>query len=90
MSLAIKKFSYSRAPWRIALNGVEFAQHLSFERKRDAVPFLARLEAIGDWSRFDEFTAEQKAAVVDVICDTDSYRLWASVVTRQATQGAFL
>jgi hypothetical protein len=86
-ALSVERFSYSRSPWRITLGGAEFWPcdvPLCFARKRDAVPFVDRLNAVGDWSDARSFTAEQISRVKAIVVDTESYRLLEAVRRRQA------
>jgi hypothetical protein len=53
-TLQVRKLSYSVHPWRIGLlhadGRFEAIPHLTFARKRDAVPVLAALQALDvDW-----------------------------------------
>lgn len=93
MILTIQKRSYSVAPWRIGLlhsNGrFQEIRHLSFDRRRDAVPVLAALEALRlPWDvpldQWPDAVRAQAAAVVD---GTDGYQEWLAAVQRQAAPG---
>lgn len=74
MPLIIQKLSYSRSPWRIVL--VRDRQPLrglpdcGFPRKRDAQPFLARFQAVGDWDQHEAFTDAQHEAVQQILDTT--------------------
>jgi hypothetical protein len=87
--LHIKKYGYSIHPWRFELNGREFwimgQPHFSFPRKRDAVPFLEKLLAVGDWTRDHEFTDEQRRQVVELAMQTESYREFRELMNRPMT-----
>jgi hypothetical protein len=83
-NLAILKMGYSRSPWRICWHGEEI-QHLCFERKRDAVPFLVDVSAIVGESYWRDLTTEQREAIGSVIARSPGFKSWAAVVTRQAT-----
>jgi hypothetical protein len=89
VSLSIKKFNYSRGPWRITLNNQELwlagQPYFCFERKRDAKPFLERLSAVGDWGNFAYFTESQKSAVGAIIKDTPYYQLLNGILSRPKT-----
>ena len=54
-TLTLRKLGYSVHPWRLGLRHADgrFQElaHCTFPRKRDAVPVLAALEALGlDWT----------------------------------------
>lgn len=87
--LAVEKFRYGRSPWRIVYTptGLELP-HARFARKCDAVATLDKLLAAADWTRYPDFTAEDKASVWNVLWDTPGGRLWLQVVRRQMAAGA--
>lgn len=72
MPLVIRKLSYSRSDWRLVLVRGERAEPLpnsGFTRKRDALPFLIRLQAVGDWDAYDAWTPAQYAAVHRILAE---------------------
>jgi hypothetical protein len=86
--LQIKKYGYSRHPWRYELNGVEFRigdgqPFFSFARKRDAKPFYDRLLKTGDWTKVEEFTPEQVQAVWEIARETESYQKFTELMNRK-------
>lgn len=89
MSLSIKRFNYSRGPWRMMLDDDEFwpggQPYFSFQRKRDAVPFLEKLLAVGDWSNWKKFTPEQISAVGNIARETEVYRNLSAILSRPKT-----
>jgi hypothetical protein len=74
MPLIIHKLSYSRAPWRIVLvrdsQPIRGLPDCGFRLKRDAAPFLERLQAIGDWDQWETFTDAQAAQVHAILEET--------------------
>jgi hypothetical protein len=74
MPLLIQKLRYSRSPWRIVLvrdyQPVRGLPDCGFMRKKDALPFLKRLEAVGDWDQYEAFTDAQHEAIQQVLDDT--------------------
>lgn len=74
MPLTIHKLSYSRSPWRIVLvrdhQPVRGLPDCGFARRRDAQPFLERLQAVGDWDQYEAFTDAQHEQVQAILDDT--------------------
>ena len=84
MTLAIRKLGYSRCTWRIVLVHPEGHQqeiaHLYFDRKRDALPVLQALDALGlDWHQHDAWTEEERAAMWAIVQGTEGYQRWAAL-----------
>lgn len=80
MTLTIRKCNYSSHPWRIgvvdAAGAFRQLSHFAFPRKRDAAPFLARLEALNapwDVSPFAWPETLRRAAAA-ILEDTPSWR----------------
>lgn len=79
-TLHITKMPYSVDPWRIGVQHPDgrFVQlsHFSFPRKRDAVPFLRRLEALGiAWDQpMEAWTEAQRQGAVQITNDTPSWQ----------------
>lgn len=82
--LDIRKLSYSNNPWRITLDGEELwvggQPHFAFQRKRDAMPFLARLLEVGDWANVTNFTREQIVLIHQIASETDAAKQFRAIV----------
>lgn len=86
MPLIITKLSYSHNPWRIVRvregQPVQGLPDCGFQRKRDAIPFLERLQAVGDWDQYETFTDAQHEAVQQIPDDTPMRQHLRSVLRR--------
>lgn len=82
MPLTLTKLATRHSPWRIVYHyppgrwhptsgqGTAEVPDCGFRTKRDALPFLARLEAVGDWDQWEQFTMDQEAQVQAILDDT--------------------
>jgi hypothetical protein len=86
--LAVRKLTYSRAPWRIGLvhddGRFQAITDCCFERKRDAVPVLAALQALdAPWQvppeQWPEALRQQATALLH---QTPGYQSWRAAVQR--------
>jgi len=88
MHLEVRKLTYSRAPWRLGLvhddGHFQELAHCCFERKRDAVPVLAALQALdAPWQVPPEQWPEAlREHAAEILHQTPGYQSWLAAVQR--------
>ena len=92
--LTVRKLSYSRAPWRVGLlhddGSFQELAFAHFDRKRDALPLLAQLEALAlPWDTpAAQWPEAQRQQVQALIQQTPGYQSWRALTQTPRAPGS--